>query len=227
MRGFPWNHKRVYRVYRELELNLRIKPRKRLVRNKPEPLSVPATCNAVWLMDFMHDQLEDGRSIRLLNVIDDFNREVLGIEVDFTLPAHRVIRVLTQIMAWRGKPQMIRCDNGPEYISATLLYWANCQGIALNTSSLESPSRMPMWSASTGLFVTNGCPSIIGATSTRCGSSLRSGCGATTMNAKTWPWAVSPLNVASRTIIWSLIEQIWMRLMPLFHGLHGRFALQR
>ena len=95
VRGFRWNHKRVYRVYRELELNLRIKPRKRLVRSKPEPLSAPETCNAVWSMDFMHEQLEDGRSIRLLNVIDDFNREALGIEVDLSLPSHRVIRVLT------------------------------------------------------------------------------------------------------------------------------------
>jgi len=111
VRGFAWNHKRVYRIYRELELNLRIKPRKRLVREKPEPLTVPAQCNKVWSMDFMHDQLEDGRCIRLLNVIDDFNREALGIEVDFSLPSHRVIRVLGQIMAWRGKPQAIRCDN--------------------------------------------------------------------------------------------------------------------
>ena len=82
-------------------------------------------------MDFMHDQLEDGRSIRLLNVIDDFNREALGIEVDFSLPSHRVIRVLTQVMTWRGKPEVIRCDNGPEYISATLLHWASSQGIRI------------------------------------------------------------------------------------------------
>lgn len=85
VQGFAWNHKGVYRMYRELELNLRIKPRKRLVREKPEPLSVPQAINEVWSMDFMHDQLQDGRSIRLLNVIDDFNREALGIEVDFSL----------------------------------------------------------------------------------------------------------------------------------------------
>ena len=71
---------RVYRIYRELELNLRIKPRKRLKREKPEPLAVPETMNQVWSMDFMHDQLQNGRSIRLLNVIDDYNREGLGIE---------------------------------------------------------------------------------------------------------------------------------------------------
>ena len=113
VRRFAWNHKRVYRIYRELELNLRIKPRKRLVREKPQPLSVPEAINQVWSMDFMHDQLEDGRSFRLFNVIDDFKREALGIEADFSLPTLRVIRALTQIIAWRGKPQVIRCDNGP------------------------------------------------------------------------------------------------------------------
>ncbi len=83
--GFGWNHKRVYRIHRELELNLRIKPKKRLVRERPEPLSVPETINQVWSMDFMHDQLADGRSFRLFNVLDEFNREVLGIEVDLSL----------------------------------------------------------------------------------------------------------------------------------------------
>ena len=141
VRRFPWNHKRVYRIYRELELNLRIKPRKRLVREKPEPLTVPEHCNEVWSMDFMHDQLEDGRGIRLLNVIDDFNREALGIEVDFSLPSHRVIRTLAQIMAWRGKPRVIRCDNGPEYISATLLNWASTRGIHIEHIQPGKPQQ--------------------------------------------------------------------------------------
>ena len=92
VKGFRWNHKRVYRIYRELELNLRIKPKKRLVREKPEPLSVPVAINDCWSIDFMHDQLSDGRSYRLFNVIDDFNREGLVIEVDFSLPAIRVKR---------------------------------------------------------------------------------------------------------------------------------------
>jgi putative transposase len=92
-------------------LNLRIKPRKRLVRDKPEALTVPLAINQVWSIDFMHDQLEDGRSIRLFNVIDDFNREALGIEVDFSLPSERVVRSLDHIIAWRGKPCVIRADN--------------------------------------------------------------------------------------------------------------------
>lgn len=131
VKGFQWNHKRVYRIYRELELNLRIKPKKRLVRQKPEPLSVPEAINDCWSMDFMHDQLSDSRSYRLFNVIDDFNREGLAIEVDFSLPASRVIRALDQVIEWRGKPNRIRCDNGPEYISNLLGDWAKSNSIEL------------------------------------------------------------------------------------------------
>ena len=112
VQGYGWNHKRVYRIYCELELNLRIKPKKRLKRDKPEPLAVPDDVpNDTWSMDFMADQLADGRPIRTLNVLDDFSREGLCIEVDFSLPAERVIRSLNQIIEWRGKPQTIRVDN--------------------------------------------------------------------------------------------------------------------
>ena len=111
VQGYGWNHKRVYRIYCELEQNLRIKPKKRLKWDKPEPLTVPETPNETWSMDFMADQLADGRSIRTLNVLDDFNREGLAIEIDFSLPAERVVRALNQIIEWRGKPQAIRVDN--------------------------------------------------------------------------------------------------------------------
>ena len=121
----PFNHKRVYRIYRELELNLRIKPKRRLKRATPEPLAVPESINQVWSMDFMHDQLEDGRCFRVLNVIDDFNRESLDMEIDLSLPAGRVIRTLNRIIEWRGKPSVIRCNNGPEYVSASVQNWAN------------------------------------------------------------------------------------------------------
>ena len=141
VKGYRWNHKRVYRIYRELELNLRIKPRKRLVRAKPEALAVPAQPNLCWSMDFMHDQLSDGRSVRLFNVIDDFNREALCIEVDFSLPASRVKRALEQVIAWRGKPAMIRCDNGPEYISEELKRWAEKQEIRLGYIQPGNPQQ--------------------------------------------------------------------------------------
>ena len=141
VQGYGWNHKRVCRIYRELELNMRIKPKKRVVREKPEPLAQPEAVNHVWSMDFMHDQLEDGRNFRLFNVIDDFNREGLGIEVDFSLPSGRVIRTLERIFEWRGKPQVIRCDNGPEYISHALQDWAARQGIRLEHIQPGKPQQ--------------------------------------------------------------------------------------
>ena len=141
VKGFGWNHKRIYRIYRTLELNLRIKPKKRMVRERPATLTVPGAINQVWSMDFMHDQLSNGRCIRLFNVIDDFNREALGIDVDFSLPSERVIRSLNQIIAWRGAPGVIRCDNGPEYISAALQNWANKCGIRIDYIQPGNPQQ--------------------------------------------------------------------------------------
>ena len=141
VKGYPYNHKRVYRIYRELELNLRIKPRRRLKRAVPDPLAVPRRINAMWSMDFMHDALADGRSFRTFNVIDDYNREGLGIEVDFSLPAARVIRALDQVIEWRGKPAAIRCDNGPEYIIGLLMEWAGKRRIALDYIQPGKPQQ--------------------------------------------------------------------------------------
>lgn len=141
VRGHGWNHKRVYRIYRELELNLRIRPKRRMVREKPESLTVPEGRNEVWSMDFMHDQLADGRQIRLFNVIDDYNREALAIDVDFSLPAPRVIRSLDQVIEWRGRPAVLRCDNGPEYISAELQAWAQRRGIRIEYIQPGKPQQ--------------------------------------------------------------------------------------
>ncbi len=110
---------------------MRIKPKKRLVRAKPAKLEVPTNLNQVWSMDFMHDQLSDQRGYRLLNIIDDCNREGLAMEADLSLPSERVIRSLEHLIEWRGKPQEIRCDNGPEYISTKLQEWAEKQKIRL------------------------------------------------------------------------------------------------
>ena len=139
--GLPYNHKRVYRIYCELELNLRIKPKRRIKRAKPVPLAVPDQINHSWSMDFMHDGLTDGRAFRLFNVIDDYNREALTIEVDFSLPAQRVIRSLNQLIEYRGKPMQIRCDNGPEYISNALKEWAEQQGITISYIEPGNPQQ--------------------------------------------------------------------------------------
>ena len=122
--GYAWNHKRVYRVYCEMQLNIRVKPKKRLPTREPKPLTQPTTANQSWSIDFMSDSLADGRSIRTFNVLDEYNREVLGIEIDTSLPAQRVIRALDDIAAWRGYPAQIRLDNGPEFISQAMAEWA-------------------------------------------------------------------------------------------------------
>ncbi len=111
VKHYRFNHKRVYRIYRELELNLRIKPRRRIKRDRPLALGTATAINQIWSMDFMSDALSDGRSLRTFNVIDDYNREALGIDVDLSLPGLRVIRSLENIIEWRGKPAAIRCDN--------------------------------------------------------------------------------------------------------------------
>jgi len=141
VKGYDWNHKRVYRIYKVLELNLRIKPKRRITREKPEPLAVPVGVNEVWSVDFMHDRLSDGRAFRLFNVLDDFNREGLCIEVDFSLPAQRVVRALEQIIEWRGKPGALRCDNGPELVSQELRDWARQNGIQLQFIQPGKPQQ--------------------------------------------------------------------------------------
>lgn len=141
VKGYSWNHKRAYRIYRELELNLRINPRKRIVPEKPEPLAVPAAIKQCWSMDFMHDQLADGRSFRLLNIFDDFNREALAMDIDLSLPAERVVRALNQVIEWRGKPATIHCDNGPEYVGKIPNECAQRHGVRLEHIQPGKPQQ--------------------------------------------------------------------------------------
>jgi len=111
-------------VYRALALHLKRKPKKRLLARTAQALVVPEQANQTWSLDFMSDSLSNGRTFRTLNVIDDYNREALWIEVDTSLPAERVVRVLEQLLFWRGMPIRIRMDNGPELISQRLASWA-------------------------------------------------------------------------------------------------------
>lgn len=124
LHGYPWNHKCVRRIYRALGLQLRVKPKKRLPARTPQPLAEPTGPNVSWSMDFMSDSLVCGRRFRTLNIIDDFNRECLAIEIDTSLPAERVLRVLDRLGAQRGYPKQVRTDNGPEFLAAKLAAWA-------------------------------------------------------------------------------------------------------
>jgi len=128
---YRWNHKRVYRIYTEMGLNLRRKHKKRLPVRVVEPLLQPIRPNITWSMDFMHDVLSNKINFRSLNIIDDYNRECLGITIDTTLNSKRVIRQLEQLVGWRGIPQRIRVDNGPEFIAVALEEWTKSKGIEL------------------------------------------------------------------------------------------------
>lgn len=129
--GCRWNHKRVYRVYTGLGLNIRRRAKKRLPARVKQRLFQPEAPNEVWSLDYLHDSLWNGRTFRLLNILDDFNREVLRIEVDTCLPALRVIRMLEQLEGSRGLPSMLRVDNGPEFISNKLDVWCKERKITL------------------------------------------------------------------------------------------------
>lgn len=131
-RGLAWNHKRVWRVYCALKLNMRRTGKKRLPDRNPTPLVAGEAINTSWSADFMSDALWDGRRFRTFNVVDDFSREALAVEIDLNLPAARVIRVLDRIAAWRGYPSKLRLDNGPEFIAVALAEWASSKQITLD-----------------------------------------------------------------------------------------------
>ncbi len=144
-KGFIWNHKRIYRVYTEMKRNIRRRAKKRLPERVKQPLTIPTTPNQVWSIDFMSDSLTDRRRFRRLNILDDYNRESLAIEIDTSLPSLRVIRVLEKLINESGGPSNIRCDNGPEFISHQLEAWCSHESRRINLQLIQ-PGR-PMQNA--------------------------------------------------------------------------------
>jgi len=130
-KGHVWNHKKVHRVYCKMGLNLPRRTKKRIPTRERIPLEVEGRPNVSWGVDFMQDTLYSGRCFRTLNVLDEGVRECLAIEVDTSLPAERVVRVLDQLKEWRGLPQRLRLDNGPEFIARKLIQWAGENHVAL------------------------------------------------------------------------------------------------
>ena len=138
--GHPWNHKRTWRVYCAMKLNLPRRTKKRLIR-PIQPLDAPLWPNEIWSLDFMSDSLYQGRRFRTLNILDEGVREALAIEIDTSLPAQRVVRVLQQLEAWRGLPKAIRLDNGPELTSQHLANWCKSKDIELRFIQPGKPNQ--------------------------------------------------------------------------------------
>lgn len=139
--GHPWNHKRVWRIYCDMKLNLPRRKKKRLPVRERQSMEVIPLPNQVWSMDFMSDALYRGRRFRTLNVLDEGIREALTIVVDTSIPSGRVIRTLEQLVEWRGKPAAIRCDNGPEFCAQSLVTWCNDRGIEIRYIQPGKPNQ--------------------------------------------------------------------------------------
>ena len=139
--GFEVNHKCVHRLYRLEGLAVRRRLRKRIARSLRTPIAAAAQRNERWSLDFMSDQLADGRVFRTLNVVDEFTRECLGIEVDTSLSGGRVVRVLDGLCNEHGRPGALVTDNGPEFTSRVLDSWAYRNGVELRFIQPGKPSQ--------------------------------------------------------------------------------------
>jgi len=137
--GYGWNHKRLWRVYCQLRLNLPRRTKRRVPQRVRQPLAVEPRINAVWAIDFMYDTLYSGRVFRTLNVLDEANRGALGIAV--SIPARRVIAFLTQMIELHGRPDAIRCDNGTELTSQAFTDWCREQEIELRFIQPGKPDQ--------------------------------------------------------------------------------------
>jgi putative transposase len=140
-KGHKWNRKRIYRVYKTLMLNKRKRPKKRLGTRNPEPLAQPIKPNICWSMDFMNDSLINGRKIRVLNVIDDFNREALCCNAQHSYPSEFVVRTLKDLEVQVGLPSKIRVDNGPEFLSINFKEFCETKGISIQYIEPGKPNQ--------------------------------------------------------------------------------------
>jgi putative transposase len=139
--GWEINHKRVYRIYKQEGLMVRTKrPRRRVSAKNRDDRAVAVSANESWSMDFMSDQLSDGRWIRVLTIVDNFTRESLAAEVESGFTGHAVTAVLARIARQRGCPKTVRVDNGPEFTSVALDQWAYLNKVTLDFSRPGKPT---------------------------------------------------------------------------------------
>jgi putative transposase len=140
-KGYKWNRKRIHRVYKTLMLNKRKRPKKRLITRDSEPLTQPVKPNISWSMDFMSDSLTNGRKIRIFNIIDDFNRQALCCQAQYSYPSEFVVRALKDLEVQEGLPSKIRVDNGPEFLSNNFKEFCETKGIAIQYIQPGKPNQ--------------------------------------------------------------------------------------
>ncbi|MBU3662663.1 MAG: IS3 family transposase [Bacteroidetes bacterium] len=140
-KGHKINHKRIERVYKELLLTLPKKVRKKLPKREQSLILQPLQENICWSMDFMSDSLMDGRKFRTLNIIDDYNRECLSVDVEISIPTKRLIRALERLKAQGKLPKELRIDNGPENVSHELRKWAYENNVKLTFIQPGKPTQ--------------------------------------------------------------------------------------
>lgn len=141
--GMKWNHKKVYRIWKQEQLHLRRKPKRSKIRRDYLDLLAPNGINEGWAMDFVSDWVvgPEDKKIRVINIMDERSRRALWTEAYFSITAKTLTKVLDQVIAWRGKPAYIRCDNGPEFIAEHLLNWAKNKGINILHIQPGKPSQ--------------------------------------------------------------------------------------
>ena len=139
----PWNHKRVYRIWKEQGLNLRIRPQRPKIKRKFLELLVPKRINEGWAVDFLSDWIigPGGEKVRIINIMDECSRKALWTEAHRSICAKVLTQLLDTVAAWRGYPAYIRCDNGPEFISEKLSLWAKKNGVEIKFIQAGKPSQ--------------------------------------------------------------------------------------
>lgn len=142
-KGHPWNHKRVYRIWKAEELHLRLPPKRPKIRRVYQDLLAPDQINEGWAMDFVSDWTVGltKESVRIINIIDEGSRRALWTEAHRSISARTLIEVLNKVVEYRGTPKYIRCDNGPEFISQKLAQWAEDNKIELKFIQPGKPSQ--------------------------------------------------------------------------------------
>lgn len=143
LQGYSWNHKRVYRVWKEEKLHLRLPPQRKRIRREYEELLAPDGVNEGWAMDFLSDWVvgPEKKSVRVINIMDEGSRKALWTTAHESISAKTLVDVLDKVVDWRGAPRYIRCDNGPEFISRRLAAWARQHGVELKFTQPGKPTQ--------------------------------------------------------------------------------------